>query len=95
MAVTAATKTTDFSGFLTPEMASPIFEKAYKTSVVQQLAQKVPLGPNGVTVPVVSGRMSAGWVAEPEEARHDRRRVRRGAARQSRRLHAADLQPDR
>jgi HK97 family phage major capsid protein len=64
MAVTAATKTTDFSGFLPAEVAAPIFEKAYKTSVVQQLAQKVPLGPNGITVPVVTGRMSASWVAE-------------------------------
>jgi HK97 family phage major capsid protein len=64
MAITVATKTSDFSGFLPAEISAPIFEKVYKTSVVQQLAQKVPLGPGGVSVPVVSGRMSAGWVAE-------------------------------
>lgn len=64
MAITAATATTDFSGFLQPDIAAPIFEKTAKASVVQQLAQKVPLGLGGVSVPVVSGRMSAGWVAE-------------------------------
>jgi HK97 family phage major capsid protein len=64
VAITAATATTDFSGFLNPDIAAPIFERAAKMSVVQTLAQRVPLGPNGVAVPVVTGRMSAGWVAE-------------------------------
>jgi HK97 family phage major capsid protein len=64
VAVSDATKLSDFSGFLTPEMASPIFEEAAKVSVVQQLVQRVPLGPSGVSIPVVTGRMSAGWVDE-------------------------------
>jgi len=33
-------------------------------SVVQQLAQRVPLGINGQSIPVTTGKMSAGWVAE-------------------------------
>lgn len=64
MAITAPTKTTDFSGFLNPTMAAPIFERAARISVVQRLAPQVPLGGNGVTIPIVTGRMSAGWVAE-------------------------------
>lgn len=64
MAVTAATATTDFSGFLPPEMTGPLFDRVLKASVVQQLVQKVPLGPNGITVPVITGRLAAGWVAE-------------------------------
>lgn len=64
MAVTAATKTSDFSGFLPAEISAPIFEKAARISSFMSLAQQVPLGANGVSVPVVSGRMQAGWVAE-------------------------------
>jgi len=64
MAVTAATTTSDFSGFLTREQSAPIFEEAAKASVVQRLAQQVELGFTGKSVPVVTGRMQAGWVAE-------------------------------
>ena len=64
MAISAATKTSDFSGFLTPTQSAPIFERAARTSVVQRLVQQVPLGANGVSVPVVTGRPSAGWVDE-------------------------------
>lgn len=64
MAVTAATTTSDFSGFLTPEQSAPIFDKARAVSVVQQLARQVPLGASGVSVPVTTGKLSAGWVAE-------------------------------
>lgn len=64
MAITAASMTSDFSGFLSPEMAGPIFEEAAKASVVQRLTRQVPLGANGKSIPVVTGRMSAGWVAE-------------------------------
>jgi len=64
MAITSATKTSDFSGFLSPEMSAPIFERAAKTSVVQRLVPQVPLGANGKAIPVVTGKMSAGWVAE-------------------------------
>jgi HK97 family phage major capsid protein len=64
MAITAASKLSDFSGFLTREQAAPIFEKASRTSVVQQLVREVPLSINGTSVPVVTGKLSAGWVAE-------------------------------
>lgn len=64
MAITAATKTSDFSGFIQPTIASPIFEAAARRSVVQQLATQVPLGGNGTSVPVVSGRVAANWVDE-------------------------------
>ncbi len=64
MAITAATIQSDFSGFLNRTQAAPIFERAAKISVVQRLAQEVPLGGNGVAVPVVTGRLQAGWTAE-------------------------------
>lgn len=64
MAITAATKTSDFSGFLTREQSAAIFEKAAQQSVVQQLAPRVPLGINGQSIPVVTGKLTAGWVAE-------------------------------
>lgn len=64
MAITAATLTSDFSGFLTPEQSAPIFDAARQQSVVQQLARKVPLGASGVSIPVTTGKLSAGWVAE-------------------------------
>lgn len=64
MAVTAATKTTDFSGFLTPEQAAPYFLAARQQSVVQQLARQVPLGIAGANIPVVTSKVQAGWVTE-------------------------------
>ncbi|MFG2165525.1 phage major capsid protein [Micromonospora chersina] len=64
MAITAATKLSDFSGFLNREQAAPIFNKAAQSSVVQRLARQVPLGANGVSIPVVTGKLTAGWVAE-------------------------------
>lgn len=64
MAITAPTKTTDFSGFLPAEISAPIFERAARQSVVMQLARQVRLGFNGVSVSVVTGRPAANWVAE-------------------------------
>lgn len=64
MAITASTQLSGFSGFLTPEIAGPIFEKAYRTSVVQQLARRIPLGIAGVSVPVVTAKPTASWVNE-------------------------------
>lgn len=64
MAISAPTKTSDFSGFLTPEQSAPIFEEAARTSVVQSLVRQVPLGINGQNIPVVTGKMQAGWVSE-------------------------------
>lgn len=64
MAITAATKLSDFSGFLTPAQSAPIFERAAQESVVQRLARRVPLGFSGQSIPVVTGKPVAGWVSE-------------------------------
>ncbi|RZS39144.1 HK97 family phage major capsid protein [Herbihabitans rhizosphaerae] len=64
MAITAATKTTDFAGFLTPDESAPIFERAARTSVVQSLVQRIPLGINGQNIPYVTSKPTAGWVSE-------------------------------
>jgi HK97 family phage major capsid protein len=67
MAIPAATVQGDFSGFLTREQAQPIFERVARISVAQRLAQETPLGGRGVTIPVVTGKLTAGWVAEGAE----------------------------
>ena len=64
MAVTAATVTGDFSGFLPANQADAYFEAARRQSVVQSLARRVPLGINGESIPVVTSKPVAGWVAE-------------------------------
>lgn len=64
MAVSAPTLNSDFSGFLNPGQAGPIFERAARVSAVMQLVRRVPLGINGEEIPVVTGRLSAGWVSE-------------------------------
>lgn len=64
MAITAATLTSDFSGFLTAEQSAPIFDKAARSSVVQQLVRRIPLGMNGQSIPVTSTKPVASWVAE-------------------------------
>jgi HK97 family phage major capsid protein len=64
MAITAATLTSGFSGFLTPAQSAPIFDLARQQSVVQRLARQIPLGATGVTVPVTTGKLTAGWVSE-------------------------------
>jgi len=64
MAVTAATTLGGFSGFLNRDQSAPIFNKAAQTSVVQRLARQIPLGINGQSIPVVTGTLTAGWVAE-------------------------------
>ena len=64
MAITASTKLSDFSGFLNREQSEAIFTTAYQSSVVQQLSRRVPLGFSGKSIPVVTGKVTAGWVAE-------------------------------
>lgn len=53
-----------FSGFLNPEQAKDFFAEAEKTSIVQQLAQKIPMGPTGVRIPHWTGNVTAKWVGE-------------------------------
>jgi len=64
MAQTAATKTSDFAGFLKPDEAEAYFTQAARQSVVQSLTRRVPLGINGQEIPVVTSKPTAGWVAE-------------------------------
>lgn len=64
MAQTAATATSDFSGFLSPAESAPIFDDAQKQSVFQQLFRRVPLGINGQKIPVVTSKPTANWVGE-------------------------------
>lgn len=64
MAQNAPTKTSEFAGFLKPEMAEAYFDEARKRSVVQQSARQVPLGINGQAVPITTTKPSAEWVAE-------------------------------
>jgi len=64
MAITAASKTSDFSGFLKPDQAEAYFAQARKSSTFMQLARQVPLGINGAEIPVVTSKATAGWVAE-------------------------------
>ena len=63
---TQLTKTSEFTGFLKPDEAKPIFDEAMKSSVVQVLARQIPVGANGVEIPVVTGKPEAKWVAEGE-----------------------------
>lgn len=64
MAQTAATKTSEFAGFLKPELAEDYFKQAARQSVVQSLTRRIPLGANGQEIPYVTSKPTAGWVAE-------------------------------
>ncbi|MGC5249461.1 phage major capsid protein [Gordonia sp. DT219] len=64
MAQTDATKTSDFSGFLKPEIAQNYFEQARKSSSVMQLARQIPLGINGQEIPYSTSKATAAWVSE-------------------------------
>lgn len=56
--------TQDFKGFLEPKLAEPIFKEVARRSYIQQLGQKVQMGPTGVTVPQWEGNVTASWVKE-------------------------------
>lgn len=64
MAQTAATNTSEFTGFLKPEQAANYFQQATYNSSVMQLARKVPLGINGQEITISTGKPTASWVAE-------------------------------
>ena len=63
---TNVAQTTDgmFSGFLEPNVAQDYFAEVEKVSIVQQLAQKIPMGPTGVRIPHWTGNVTAKWTAE-------------------------------
>lgn len=67
MAISAATKMSDFSGFIPPERAGYIFERAARSSIVQQLCPRVPLGYSGTEIPYVTGRPTVTWLGEAEQ----------------------------
>lgn len=64
MAVSAATKTSDFSGFLNPAQSAAIFDEAARQSAVQALSQRIPLGISGQNIPHVTSKPTANWVDE-------------------------------
>lgn len=59
-----AASTSDFSAFLTPDQAKDYFAEVEKTSILQTLARKVPMGPTGIEIPFWNGAVSASWVDE-------------------------------
>lgn len=65
--VIAATGDTSFAGYLDPEQAKPYFDEAEKTSTIQRIAQKIPLGATGVKIPHWTGDVTAAWVGEGEQ----------------------------
>lgn len=64
MAQTAATQTSEFAGFLKPALAEDYFKEAARSSVVQSLTRRIPLGINGQEIPYVTSKPTASWVAE-------------------------------
>lgn len=63
---TAATQTSEFAGFLRPEMAEDYFKEAARASVVQSLTRRIPLGINGQEIPYVTSKPTASWVGETD-----------------------------
>jgi HK97 family phage major capsid protein len=53
-----------FTGYLEPEVAQDYFAEAEKTSIVQRVAQKIPMGATGVKIPHWNGDVSAQWIGE-------------------------------
>lgn len=64
MVQTAATNTSEFAGFLKPELAEDYFKEASRASVVQSLTRRIPLGINGQEIPYVTSKPTASWVSE-------------------------------
>jgi len=56
-----------YSGFLDPVLAQDYFSEVEKTSIVQSIARKIPLGPSGVRIPHWDGDVTARWVGETEQ----------------------------
>jgi hypothetical protein len=56
-----------FSGFLDPVLSQDYFAEVEKTSIVQSIARKIPLGPSGVRIPHWDGDVTARWVGETEQ----------------------------
>ena len=57
----------DLAQFLTPELTQRYFDLVEKSSIIQQLCRKIPMGPSGVRIPEWTGNVKAQWVAETGE----------------------------
>ena len=64
MAINAAKKLSDFSGFIHPEQAQAIFDDAARMSAAQQLMRQVPLAASGEDFPIVTAKPTANWTDE-------------------------------
>src|SRR6185312_10773491 len=53
-----------FAGYLEPEQAKDYFAQAEKTSILQRVATKIPMGATGVKIPHWTGDVSAQWIGE-------------------------------
>ncbi|UVK63312.1 major capsid protein [Mycobacterium phage Shygu2] len=53
-----------FKGYLEPEQAQDYFAEAEKTSIVQRVARKIPMGSTGVKIPHWTGDVAAAWIGE-------------------------------
>ncbi|AUV61975.1 hypothetical protein KIV63_gp69 [Mycobacterium phage SWU2] len=53
-----------FAGTLEPDLAQDYFAEAEKTSIVQKLARKIPMGTTGVKIPHWTGDVAASWIGE-------------------------------
>lgn len=56
-----------FAGEFDPERTKDYFAEVEKTSIVQQLAQKVPMGPTGVQFAHWTGDVQASWLGEGDQ----------------------------
>lgn len=56
--------TTNVPSLLPSDVSAEIHAKMLESSVVQQLARRVSVPGSGLTIPVISGEPTAGWVAE-------------------------------
>jgi HK97 family phage major capsid protein len=60
----AYTNDSMFSTYLDPVEAGPLFEETAKTSLVQALAKRIPMGPTGVKFRDMTATIDASWVGE-------------------------------
>ena len=63
----ASTKDVMFAGEFEPDRAQDYFAEVEKSSIVQAVARKVPMGPTGVTFDHWTGNVSAKWIGEADQ----------------------------
>lgn len=60
----AYTNDSMFNTYLDPVEAGPLYEEVAKTSLVQALAKRIPMGPTGVKFRDMTASIDAAWVGE-------------------------------